>query len=83
MYTCCRAVNAFVYYGLSFNTNDLGGDPFINFFISASVEIPAYIFAAIVVRYVGRRIPLTVVMVTAGVACASPIVIPKGYYYIS
>ncbi|KAG1714395.1 Organic cation transporter protein [Nymphon striatum] len=73
----CWVVNAFVYYGLSFNTNDLGGNPFINFLISSAVEIPAYICAAIAVRYFGRRVPLTVVMIIAGLACATPIFIPS------
>ncbi|KAG1682040.1 Organic cation transporter protein [Nymphon striatum] len=71
------AVNAFVYYGLSFNTNNLGGNPFINFFIAAAVEIPAYLLAALLVRYIGRKISLMMFMVIGGIACASPIVIPE------
>ncbi|KAG1654059.1 Organic cation transporter protein [Nymphon striatum] len=73
----CWAVNAFVYYGLSFNTNNLGGNPFINFFIAAAVEIPAYLLAALLVRYIGRKISLMMFMVIGGIACASPIVIPE------
>ncbi|CAM1313040.1 SLC22A3 (predicted) [Pycnogonum litorale] len=77
----CWAVNAFVYYGLSFNTNDLGGDPFINFLISGALEIPAYIMTALIVLYFGRKYPLTFVMVVGGLGCAATIVIPEGKYF--
>ncbi|KAG1714402.1 Organic cation transporter protein [Nymphon striatum] len=73
----CWPVNAFVYYGLSFNTNDLGGNPFIDFLISASVEIPAYIIGAFMTKYIGRRLSVMGMMVVAGLACASTIIIPK------
>ena len=36
-------VNSGTYYGLSLGASDLGGDPYINFFFSAAVEIPAYL----------------------------------------
>ncbi len=36
-------VNSGTYYGLSLSTSDLGGNPYFNFFLSAAVEIPAYL----------------------------------------
>ena len=37
-----RMVNSLVYYGLSLSTSALAGDPYLNFFLSGLVEIPAY-----------------------------------------
>lgn len=39
---CFRFVNTLVYYGLSLSTSELAGDRYLNFFLSALVEIPAY-----------------------------------------
>ncbi len=44
-------VNSLVYYGLSLNTNSLAGDPYLNFFLSGAVEIPAYIVSTAVVTW--------------------------------
>lgn len=41
---CClfyRALNTMVYYGLSYNTPNLDGDMYLNFFIGQMVEIPS------------------------------------------
>ena len=40
-------VNSLVYYGLSLNSSNLAGDPYLNFFISGAVEVPAYIFVQV------------------------------------
>ena len=36
-----RALNTMVYYGLSYNTPNLPGDMYVNFFIGQMVEIPS------------------------------------------
>lgn len=59
--------NGFVYYGLSFNTNSLAGDPYVNFFLSGLVEVPAYILCLIILRYSGRKSCLVSTMSGAGV----------------
>ena len=38
---CCRAFNTLVYYGLSYNTPNLYGNMYLNFFIGQMVEIPS------------------------------------------
>ncbi|XP_056263572.1 solute carrier family 22 member 4-like isoform X2 [Pseudoliparis swirei] len=43
------------YYGLSFNTSQLHADPYMSCFISAAVEVPAYISGWLVLRYFPRR----------------------------
>lgn len=44
------------YYCLSFNTSQLHTDPYISCFISAAVEVPAYISSWLALRYVPRRL---------------------------
>ena len=39
-----------VYYGLSFNVDDLAGNVYLNFGLSGLVEIPAYLMATILVN---------------------------------
>ena len=63
------AVTAFVYYGLSFNTNSLEGNPYINFFLSGIVEVPAYAITMYALRTSGgRRGSLVTGMVGAGLS---------------
>ena len=62
-------VNAMLYYGLSLGTDNLGGDPYINFCIAGAVEIPAYILCMIILNPLGRKKPLFAMMVIGGVAC--------------
>lgn len=38
---CSRALNTLVYYGLTYNTPNLDGDMYVNFFIGQMVEIPS------------------------------------------
>ncbi|XP_041658014.1 solute carrier family 22 member 5-like [Cheilinus undulatus] len=44
------------YYGLSFNTSQLHADPYISCFISAAVEVPAYISSWLALLYLPRRV---------------------------
>ncbi|KAL2102558.1 hypothetical protein ACEWY4_001726 [Coilia grayii] len=43
------------YFGLLLNTTNLHGDPYFNFFLSAIVEIPAYVMAMLLLRFCPRR----------------------------
>ena len=61
-------VGAFAYYGFSLSTNNLGGDPFVNFLISAAVEFPAYALAIVALKKFGRRKPYIFFLVVGGVA---------------
>ncbi len=43
-------MTSLVYYGLSFNVDDLAGNIYLNFALSGLVEIPAYLLATILVN---------------------------------
>jgi OCT family organic cation transporter-like MFS transporter 4/5 len=73
-------VNAFVYYGLSLNSANIGGDVFVNFIVGGLVEIPAYGFSIYIVIKLGRKLPLCIVMIGGGIACLLTISIKKGDY---
>ncbi|XP_077977695.1 organic cation transporter protein-like [Glandiceps talaboti] len=68
--------NCLVYYGLSFNTDNLGENDYINFFISGAVEIPAYISCLIFMKYFGRRILVCVYMLVGGLGLFATLLVP-------
>ena len=68
LYPNTRFVNSCVYYGLSLNTSNLGGNDFVNFALGGAVEIPSYILTQLALHYGGRRWPLCTSMVIGGVA---------------
>ncbi|XP_055954392.1 organic cation transporter protein [Patella vulgata] len=61
--------NALVYYGLSLNTENLVGDPYLNFCIAGAVEIPAYILCIVFLNKVGRKLIVVISMCVGGIAC--------------
>ncbi|CAN7949195.1 unnamed protein product, partial [Ixodes pacificus] len=65
----CRFVNSFTYYAMSLNTNDLGGNPYLNFAIAGAVEFPAYAISIVIIKRIGRRISQCGCMVLAGCSC--------------
>ncbi|XP_023239015.1 organic cation transporter protein-like [Centruroides sculpturatus] len=68
IYFCYFSV-AFVFYGLSLGQTNLGGNPFLNFFIGSSVEFPAYVICMFLIKYVYRRTSLLGFYVIGGVSC--------------
>ncbi|XP_022209403.2 organic cation transporter-like protein [Drosophila obscura] len=71
-------VTSGVYYGLSWNTKNLGGNVLLNFLISGAVEIPAYIFLLLTLNRWGRRSILCGCLVVAGLSLLLTVVIPEG-----
>lgn len=70
-------VNALVYYGLSLNTENLAGSPYLNFMLAGAVEIPAYALCILLLNRMGRRIPLIASMYLGGLACIISGILPK------
>ncbi|XP_063595666.1 organic cation transporter protein-like [Penaeus indicus] len=71
-------VNSGVYYGLSLNTGNLGGNDYLNFMISGAVELPAHALTILLLDRVGRRIPLCAFLLLGGVSLLSTMFIPAG-----
>lgn len=58
-----------VYYGLVLNLSNIGGDVYVNTVISGIVEIPAIAMSILILLKMGRRRPLCLTTLGAGVAC--------------
>ena len=57
---------AFVYYGLTLNSDKLiPGNVYINFCVSGLIEFPAYIFCLVVIHFLGRKIPLSLMFLSS------------------
>lgn len=67
------------YYGLSWNTNNLGGNYLLNFVISAAVEIPGYILLFFTLNRWGRRNTLCSCLMLSGTTLLTAIFIPQQY----
>uniref|UniRef100_A0A146LK24 Organic cation transporter protein n=2 Tax=Lygus hesperus TaxID=30085 RepID=A0A146LK24_LYGHE len=59
----------FVYYGLVLNVSKWGGNVYADSVISAAVELPAIGLSILILLKMGRRLPLCIATVLAGVAC--------------
>ena len=55
------------YYGLTFNSTNLGSNAYASFALSMIVELPALVLGHILALKVGRRLPLLVSMIAGGV----------------
>ncbi|KAM8706362.1 hypothetical protein ACLKA7_010611 [Drosophila subpalustris] len=75
-------VNSGVYYGLSWNTNNLGGNQLVNFVISGAVEIPAYVLLLFTLNRWGRRTILCSTMLVAGVSLLLTIIVPQSMNWL-
>lgn len=75
-----RAANGVVYHGLSYNTNELAGNPFVNFALYGFVEIPASIFAIFTLEKLGKKNLIGGSMVIGGMACFVSYFLPSGKY---
>lgn len=71
-----------VYYGLTLNAADLGGDPFINLFLSGIVEVPSAYLAVVLLEKWGRRPTLCSTLIFGGASCICMMFVPKGKYNV-
>ncbi|KAI5727113.1 hypothetical protein M8J76_014403 [Diaphorina citri] len=67
-----------VYYGLVLNLSNIGGDVYVNTVISGIVEIPAIAMSILILLKMGRRRPLCLTTMAAGVACLVTLAFPQG-----
>nr|XP_033783671.1 solute carrier family 22 member 4-like isoform X1 [Geotrypetes seraphini] len=54
------------YFGVSLNTPNLNGDPFVNCFLLAVIEVPSYVLAWLLLRTLSRRYSISGILFLAG-----------------
>ncbi|XP_029647981.1 organic cation transporter protein [Octopus sinensis] len=67
-------VVSMVYYGLSLNSVNLGGNIFLNFFFIGLAEFPAYFLCILIIDKVGRKPVYCTSMILGGISCVSSLV---------
>lgn len=75
-------VNSGTYYGLSWNTNNLGDNDLLNFVISGAVEIPAYSLLLVTLNRWGRRNILCGCMLVAGAMLLLTMAVPVEHNWL-
>ena len=61
-------MNAFVYYGISTNTENLAGDPYLNGVYAALVEFVGVAICHFSITYLGRKVPYSIFMALTGLS---------------
>ncbi|XP_048457023.1 solute carrier family 22 member 3-like [Rhincodon typus] len=74
--------SAVVYLGLVMRLGIMGGNIYINFFISGAVELPAAIIIILLIDRVGRRYPFAGGNFLAGASCLITAFIPDDQYWL-
>ncbi|XP_072035610.1 organic cation transporter protein-like [Amphiura filiformis] len=69
-------VNSVVYFGLSLYSAKLAGNKYFNFFLLGLVEIPAFLIILFIMMWWGRRLPMFVFIIGAGISCIITACIP-------
>ncbi|XP_057657694.1 organic cation transporter protein [Diorhabda carinulata] len=68
--------NNLTYYGLSWNTNNLAGNPYLNFVMSGAVEIPAFLILLFLLNKWGRRNLMCCCMLISGISLLLTMIVP-------
>ncbi|XP_036906396.1 solute carrier family 22 member 5 isoform X3 [Sturnira hondurensis] len=71
------------YFGLSLDTPNLHGDIYVNCFLSAVVEVPAYTLAWVLLRYLPRRYSVATALFLGGIVLLFVQLVPPDLYYLS
>lgn len=74
----CWVTCTFLFYGITFKSVTLSGNPYLDFIFSALAEIPAYLATYVIVDRLGRRFSLFGSFLLTGVSCIGIIFIPDG-----
>ncbi|XP_066476717.1 solute carrier family 22 member 15-like [Tiliqua scincoides] len=80
-------VCSFVYYGLTLNAGELGGNLYLNVALYGLVEVPAFPLCMFFIgrSWSGRRKSTTVFLIFAGIACLLTVFLPEntGGFFLS
>lgn len=66
------------YFGLSLDTPNLHGDVYLNCFLSAVVEVPAYVLAWLLLQHVPRRYSMATALFLGGSVLLFVQLVPPG-----
>ncbi|GFS37740.1 organic cation transporter protein [Trichonephila inaurata madagascariensis] len=81
--TFCWVADMFAYYGLQINVPNLGGNPFVNFFVLSAVEIPGLICSWYFMEKRGRRWSSVSFLILTGSSCLLVAIVPEGIPYVA
>lgn len=65
----CWLTNTFVYYGLSLNSVNIGGNKFINFILLSLIEIPGFLICWQLADRIGRKKTQMGSLIVSGIVC--------------
>ncbi|XP_074528687.1 solute carrier family 22 member 4-like [Halichoeres trimaculatus] len=71
------------YFALTLNTSNLHGDPYLNCFLSASAEVPAYLIALVLLKFCPRRFCQSSTLMLGGIMILCVNIIPIGLPAVS
>ncbi|XP_028631816.1 solute carrier family 22 member 21 [Grammomys surdaster] len=71
------------YFGLSFDTPNLNGNIYVNCFLLAAVEVPAYVMAWLLLQHVSRRYSMAGSLFLGGSVFLLLPLVPSELYYLS
>ncbi|KAM4826851.1 organic cation/carnitine transporter 2 isoform 1-T1 [Thomomys bottae] len=71
------------YFGLSLDTPNLHGDIYVNCFLSAAVEVPAYVLAWLLLQHVPRRYSMATALFLGGSVLLFVQLVPPDLYYLA
>ncbi|XP_029439102.1 solute carrier family 22 member 5-like isoform X2 [Rhinatrema bivittatum] len=71
------------YFGLSLNTPNLHGDPYLNCFLSAVIEVPAYIIAWLLLQALPRHYSMVGTLFLGGVVLLFLQLVPPGRFLVN
>ncbi|NWS39944.1 S22A3 protein, partial [Probosciger aterrimus] len=69
--------SALIYQGLVMRLGIVGGNLYLDFFISAAVELPAALLILVTIDRIGRRLPFAISSIVAGIACLITAFLPE------
>lgn len=81
--TCCRLTISVGYFGLSLDTPNLHGNIYMNSFLSAAVEVPAYVLAWLLLQYLPRRYSISAALFLGGGVLLFMQLVPSDLIYLS
>ncbi|XP_030355362.1 solute carrier family 22 member 3-like [Strigops habroptila] len=69
--------SALIYQGLVMRLGIVGGNIYLDFFISGAVELPAALLILVTIDRIGRRLPFAISNIVAGIACLITAFLPE------